>query len=312
MNRKISGILVILTIITLTLAGCTSKTDGYVAKVNGQEISKQDYEQRVSNVQEYLSQQGVDYSTDDGKATLVQLKSDVLESMISTKLIEFENTSNSWDINTSEVEKQVDLVKEQLGDKDYDEWLKEQAMTDNDIHNYLAFSYYVSKDTSVTEEEISQYFESNYSQYGGESEQVKARHILVKTEEEALAIIKQLKEGADFAELAKEKSIESAAATSGGDLGYFKRGAMVPEFEDAAFSQEVGVVSAEPVKTDFGYHVILVEDHKKAVAPDFASVKDKVAEDALVNAKNQKAQSYYSNMREKAEIEYAKGYQPNK
>ena len=106
-------------------------------------------------------------------------------------------------------------------------------------------------------------------------EEVHARHILVKTEDEAKDVIKQLDAGKDFAELAKEKSTDPNK-DDGGDLGYFTRGRMVKEFEDAAFSLEKGTYSKTPVKTDFGYHVIKVEDKRDAPPPPFEQVQDQV------------------------------------
>ena len=106
-------------------------------------------------------------------------------------------------------------------------------------------------------------------------EEVHARHILVKTEDEAKDIIKQLDAGKDFAELAKEKSTDPNKS-EGGDLGYFTRGRMVKEFEDAAFTLEKGTYSKTPVKTDFGYHIIKVEDKRDAAPPPFEQVKDQV------------------------------------
>jgi peptidyl-prolyl cis-trans isomerase C len=101
--------------------------------------------------------------------------------------------------------------------------------------------------------------------------EVHARHILVPTEEEAKAIVAQLKGGADFATLAKEKSKDPGAA-DGGDLGYFTKDQMVPEFAEVAFKLDKGQIS-DPVKTQFGWHVILVEDKRTKPTPTFEQVK---------------------------------------
>ncbi|WP_265517553.1 peptidylprolyl isomerase [Nitratireductor luteus] len=106
-------------------------------------------------------------------------------------------------------------------------------------------------------------------------EEVQARHILVATEEEAKAIIQQLEEGGDFAEIAKEKSSDGSAS-EGGDLGYFTKGRMVPEFEEAAFALEPGEFTKEPVKSQFGYHVIKVEDRRQQQPPAFEQVQNQI------------------------------------
>ncbi len=105
--------------------------------------------------------------------------------------------------------------------------------------------------------------------------EIKARHILVKTKEEALAIIAELDGGADFVELAKQKST-GPSGPGGGDLGYFGPGQMVPPFEDAAFKLEIGAYTKEPVETQFGWHVILIEDKRAQQPPPFEEVKDQI------------------------------------
>jgi len=108
-------------------------------------------------------------------------------------------------------------------------------------------------------------------------EEVHARHILVKTEAEAKAIIAELDKGADFAELAKKDSIDPGAK-SGGDLGYFGQGDMVKEFADAAFALPIGQYTKTPVKTQFGWHVIKVEDHRVGKPPSFEEARQEVAQ----------------------------------
>ncbi|RST86132.1 peptidylprolyl isomerase [Aquibium carbonis] len=105
--------------------------------------------------------------------------------------------------------------------------------------------------------------------------EIRARHILVATKEEAEAIITELDAGGDFEAIAKEKSTDGAAA-QGGDLGFFGPGQMVPTFEQAAFALEVGQFSKEPVQTQFGFHVIKVEDKRTQQPPTFEQVKEQV------------------------------------
>jgi peptidyl-prolyl cis-trans isomerase C len=104
-------------------------------------------------------------------------------------------------------------------------------------------------------------------------DEVRASHILVESEEEAKQIIGQLEGGADFAELAREKSKDPAAAQQGGDLGYFSKDQMVEPFAEAAFAMEPGALSETPVQTQFGWHVIKVEDKRKSTPPTQAEVE---------------------------------------
>lgn len=307
--KKIIKLGILVLIILTAINGCAKKDD-YAVKVNDKSIPMKAYNDKLNAVKTYLEQQGMDFNSEQGKASLESIKNEVLEGLIGNELINQEIAKNNWNLQDPEINKQIEELKNQIPDKDYQKWLDQQAMTEDEVVHYFAFTTNMGKDVTVTDTEIKQYFESNFAEYGGQEEQVKARHILVATEEEALEVIKELKAGADFAELAKKKSTEPAAQTSGGDLGYFTRGQMVPAFEEAAFSQKVGELSEKPVKTEFGYHVILVEDHKQAVKPDFEKAKDQVKEDALAYAKNQKIQSYYSKLRQEAKIEYAESIKP--
>lgn len=137
-------------------------------------------------------------------------------------------------------------------------------------------------ENKVTEAEVKAAYDKEFENYSGE-EEISARHILLETEEEAKAVIEELDAGKDFAELAKEKST-GPSGPNGGDLGFFTKGRMVPEFEQAAFALEKGSHSAEPVKTQFGWHVIKVEDRRQQSAPELSSVEQRLRQD-LVRAK---------------------------
>src|SRR5262249_4089514 len=129
------------------------------------------------------------------------------------------------------------------------------------LRNKLLMGYELQEEAkaAVTDEALQQTYDEAVKSVGAQ-EEVRARHILVDTEDEAKAILEQLKGGADFATLAKEKSKDPGAA-EGGDLGYFTKDQMVPEFADVAFKMYPGQLS-NPVKTQFGWHVIKVEDKR--------------------------------------------------
>jgi len=110
-------------------------------------------------------------------------------------------------------------------------------------------------------------------------EEVQARHILVSTEDEAKALIAEIKKGAAFDKLAKEKSTDKASGAEGGDLGWFKKSDMVKEFADAAFALKKGELTETPVKTQFGYHIIKLEDRRKAPPPAFEEMADQLREE---------------------------------
>lgn len=130
-------------------------------------------------------------------------------------------------------------------------------------------------------------------------EEVKARHILVETEAEARDLLERFNRGDDFAELAKEASRDPGTKGNGGMLGYFSRGQMVPQFEEAAFSLKEGEVS-DPVQSRFGWHLIKLEERREKPLPQFEDVKDRILNSMIL----QRAQAMAEDLRESAKVEY--------
>ena len=160
----------------------------------------------------------------------------------------------------------------------------------------MGFGLQEEAKAAITDEAMHQTYDEAVKSQGGQ-EEVRARHILVETEDEAKAILEQLKGGADFATLAKEKSKDPGAA-EGGDLGYFTKDQMVPEFAEVAFKMYPGQLS-NPVKTQFGWHIIKLEDKRTKQPPDFAKVKDQI--EAFLARKAQT--EYITKLRQTAKIE---------
>ena len=148
----------------------------------------------------------------------------------------------------------------------------------------------------ISDDEVKSFYDQQIGNVKPETE-VHARHILVKTEDEAKTIKKEIDGGADFVKLAKEKST-GPSGPQGGDLGYFTRGRMVPEFEQAAFGLKSGSVS-EPIKTQFGWHLIKVEDIRTKPLPTLDMLKDRIVQTLM----QQKAQQVVGGMRQGAEVE---------
>ncbi|MBP5344434.1 MAG: peptidylprolyl isomerase [Alphaproteobacteria bacterium] len=153
-------------------------------------------------------------------------------------------------------------------------------------------------EANVSEEELKALYEQELQNFQRE-EEVHARHILVKTEKEAKDLLVQLKAGANFAKLAEAKSLDKNA--EGGDLGYFTKGMMVPEFGDAVFDLKKGQLSA-PIHTAFGWHIAYVEDKRLADPPTFEEVKDQIKQAVMET----KLQSVLSNERAKLNVKVLK------
>jgi peptidyl-prolyl cis-trans isomerase C len=182
---------------------------------------------------------------------------------------------------------------EKLGEgPDYDsqlEFLKLQALRNLYVEHVIV--------NAVTDDELQQGYQTLVVKAFKPQPQVRARHILVDTKEEAEKIIEQLKGGASFEELAKQS--KDPSGQNGGDLGFFGAGQMVPEFEKAAFALEPGQITQEPVKTQFGWHVIKVEEKRMSPPPAFADVEAQLRNYLI----RQKFQTVLAGLRDKYPVE---------
>jgi len=165
-------------------------------------------------------------------------------------------------------------------DKDKDIAARVKALTDSYVAaNYLAK---IAKDFKIPEQDIKAYYDKNV--VGNTPKEYKARHILVKTEDEAKALIKEIEGGADFSKLAKEKSTDSGSGSRGGDLGWFTEQDMVAPFSKAVAGLKKGELSKTPINSQFGWHVIILDDERTTPPPEFDAVKDSI-EKVLIKEK---------------------------
>jgi peptidyl-prolyl cis-trans isomerase C len=151
---------------------------------------------------------------------------------------------------------------------------------------------------AISEADAKRFYDSQVGAAKGE-EEVRARHILVESKEKARELFEKLAHGSDFAQLAKEHSKDPGSKEQGGELGYFGRGQMVPQFEEAAFALKKGEVS-EPFQSQFGWHIVRVDDRRMRATASFEEVRDRVVA-AMIH---RKAQQIAGDLRGKAQIEY--------
>lgn len=229
--------------------------ENVLAEVGGLKITSNDLQQKYDALPpQYLSF----YSTEDGKKKL-------LDQLVQEKLFYMEALRNKYD-KDQEVITAIEKMKE----------------------NVLV-SYYIQKEMAtimVGDKEITDYFNKNKAEFT-DGDKVRALHILVEKEEEALAITKRINAGEDFAALAKEFST-CPSGKNGGDLNYFGRGQMVEPFEQAAFALEAGQMAALPVKTRFGWHIIKVTDKQEARVKLLEEVKGDIRSTLLYEKQKNK------------------------
>ncbi|CAO3442192.1 peptidylprolyl isomerase [Azospirillum largimobile] len=213
--------------------------DPVVARVNGEELRKSDVSRMVSQLPPQVQQMPIE-----------MIYPAVIDQLVSGKLVSSAGYKAGL-ADSSEVKDEIKRAEERA---------VQRAYIQKEIKARIT--------PEATQKAYQDFLKENPAQ-----EEVKAAHILVEKEDEAKAIIAQLKKGGDFAKLAKEKSKDAAAAAQGGDLGYFTKDAMVEPFANAAFAMKPGEISKEPVKTQFGYHIIKVEDKRTQPQPTLDEVK---------------------------------------
>ncbi|MFD0619478.1 peptidylprolyl isomerase [Paenibacillus sp. GCM10027629] len=228
-----------------------------------------------------------------------------INSLIMYEVIGQEAKKANITVSEADIDKEVDNIKKSSGgDEGFNQMLAQYNLTVEALRKEMIPQVQLTKlltpKVNVTDQEIKDFYEANKASMST-PEQVRASHILVKTKEEADAIEKELKGGADFAALAKEKSTDTGSKVNGGDLNFFGKGQMVPEFEEAAFKMKVGEVS-EPIKSQFGYHIIKLTDKKEAVNPTLDDKKVEIKEQLTKQKISEMSNEYIQGLRDKAKI----------
>ena len=229
----------VLLIVAALPAFAQEDPDDVVARVNGLDVTRDDVATAIMKLPPEYQQVPMDI-----------LFEPILQQVIDRKLLAEAGSEAGYE-HTVEYGRQITLLREELLQQMYLQAAVDEALTEEALNE--AYATYVE----------------DFNAQGG-GEEVHARHILVNTEEEAQAAIDRLDAGEDFATVAQELSI-GPSGPDGGDLGFFKKEDMVPEFSDAAFALQLGEISG-PVQSPFGWHVIRVEERRQAEAPPLEQV----------------------------------------
>jgi foldase protein PrsA len=207
-------------------------------------------------------------------------QSSMLESIMTLKLIELESVKAGVAVSDADYQQELKRIKKNFGtEADFTAALQQNNMTietlKEQIVTQLKLRKIFEKESPAKEEELKTYYEKNKDTFATTPHQVQASHILLPTKAEAETVLAELKAGKDFATLAKAKSTDPGSKANGGDLGFFGKGKMNPEFEAAAFALKKGEMSGV-VESQNGFHIIKVTDIKEAVIPPYDEIKAEV------------------------------------
>jgi len=261
------------------------------ATVNGKAILKADLEKQLDQVVQNYAAQGMNLTGEN----LEMVRGQILDSLIEQELLLQEGVQKGYKADDQAVADQMSSIRGQFGsDEEYQTALEAQGFTNEsleaDIRVFLIIREFLDKEfygaAEVTDQETRAYYDNNPEAFVQQPEQIQASHILFTLDADAddaavetaragiQSVLDKVKAGGDFAELAREFS-QGPSGPNGGDLGYFSRGQMVPEFEEAAFALKPGEVSGI-VRTQFGFHIIKLVDHQDAVTIEYEPVKDQI------------------------------------
>jgi foldase protein PrsA len=297
--------LLVLALAAGSFAGCAKKDDDtskQLASVNNVKVSENQLNTRVSIFKIFY---GPSIDTADAR-------SKILDQLIEEEVILQEATKQKVKPTADEVKNEFSGFMEQLvaqyGDKEKTNTeLKGLKLTEADlqvfIERYLVIQGLYTKVTekvTVPDSEIQKYYDDNKAEFL-EEENVRVRHILLKTKEEAQKLLPQLQKGADFADLAKKNSIDPGSKDQGGELPRFGRGEMYEEFEAAAFALQVGKLSGV-VQTPAGFHIIKMEERFPERQQLLAEVKDQIKDSMLEERRSEAFEKYVAELKAKAKV----------
>lgn len=288
-----------------------------IAVVNGVNISSKDFERELDFYMARVSQQGRQIPD----SMLPKLKNDILNNLIDRELLYQESQKMKITVNPDAVANQLASIKQRFQNPaEFEAAIKQLNLSEADIQSQISrdmairelIDKQVVQKVVVTDEETKAYYDANTSQFK-QPEQVKARHILIKIDanatetqkadarQEIKNIQQKLQNGDDFAGLAKEYS-QGPSSVKGGDLGFFRRGQMVKPFEDAAFALKPNEIS-DIVETQYGYHLIKVEEKKPATTPAYAEIKERLNQHLKEQKIDREAKEYIDRLKKDAKIE---------
>lgn len=299
-----------------------------VAEFEGGEVTRAEVNEQL----EALSQQSGGGEIEPGSPQYEQAVAQIMPQLVQTEIVEAYVEENNIEVTEQEVEEELAFAKEQaaesaqeqgldVGEEEaFDLLLEQSGFTEEQLRNDIRelilpgqkVQERVIEDAEPTDEEVQAYYEENReAQFTTPAERC-AQHILFGPDqrEQAEDVLRRLEDGADFAELAREFSQDPGSAEQGGDLGCIERGATVPNFEEALFNAEEGE-TVGPVETQFGYHIIRVNEVNEEQVQPLEEVEGEIREQLTAQAESEQFSEWLAEQEEKRNVQYLEGFDPN-
>lgn len=311
---KKSILAVVVLCLAMFLLGCNAdKTDKPIAEVNGEKITQAAFNSLYAVLKaDYEIAQGTKLDESKDKKVIDQIKTNTYDNLVLQTLIRQDAAKQGIKLDSKEVDEYLNYIKESKNATDkegYNKFLEESKFTEKGLREYLETQQLNSKlaekvtaNIKAGDKEASQYYEQNKSEFmdqGG----IQIFHILVEDEKTAREIIDKLSGGGDFASLAKEFSIDTSNKEQGGDLGLVNESTQfVPEFKTAALALQPGEYTQEPVKSEYGYHIIKAGNKKEPQQKTFEEVKASIVAQLENAQKSQAYNDYMEKLKKNADI----------
>jgi parvulin-like peptidyl-prolyl isomerase len=314
--------LLLCALIAVGLAGCGGDEEvpaDAVAVVDGQQIARSDYEALLSQAKKSYKNQKREFPA-AGSQEFQTLRNQAVQFLVQREQFEQEASDMDVDVTDKQIDARLEQIQKQYfgGDKKkYEKQLKEQGLSEKQVRNDIRAQIIsekifeqVTKDVKVTDADIAAYYAKNKPQYS-QPESRDVRHILVKTKKQADELYAQLQGGADFAALAKKYSEDTGSKANGGKLT-ISQGQTVAPFDKVAFQLKKNEIS-QPVKTEFGYHIIQpLSDEKAAKVTPLKDVKESIRQQLGQTKKNEAMTKWVDELKKdyKDKVSYAAGFSP--
>lgn len=306
--RRYGLVIAMIAAITLTVAGCSK--DPLAATINGKSITVAEVDKQLDQTLKASGQQSQVFEGPQGKQLKDQFRMQLLDRMIDIEIMTQEANKRGIKVADKDVDAKLKQLMKQLNIKDnkqLDDALKQSGLTKDQMKDQLRkgilidkLGEQVTKGIKITDKEVEDYYNTHKSEFATK-DQIHAAQILLQKEEDANKVLQQVQNGGDFAALAKQYNPDSTKDT-GGDLSWINKDSLDSVFAEAAWNLQPGQISSQPIKTQFGYHIIKLIDKKLGAQRTFEEAKADAKEKLLKQKKAEAWQKWFNDIKKKADV----------